>query len=61
VKDRQRVKFGIRRQDAEGREVFVSAFYSRITELAHLNDTKRNEKLNDIAALPVTEIMEIGS
>jgi adenylate cyclase len=61
VKDRQRVKFGSRRQDAEGREVFVSAFYSRITELAHLNDTKRNEKLNDIAALPVTEIMEIGS
>lgn len=59
TKDRQRVKFGIRRQDAEGREVFVSAFYSRITELAHLNDTKRNEKLNDIAALPVTEIMEI--
>jgi class 3 adenylate cyclase len=59
TKERQRVKFGIRRQDAEGREVFVSAFYSRITELAHLNDTKRNEKLNDIAALPVTEIMEI--
>ena len=40
AKERQRVKFGIRRQDAEGREVFVSAFYSRITELAHLNDTK---------------------
>lgn len=59
VKERQRVKFGIRHQDAEGREVFVSAFYSRITELAHLNDTKRNEKLNDIAALPVTEIIEI--
>ena len=59
TKERQRVKFGIRHQDAEGREVFVSACYSRITELAHLNDTKRNEKLNDIAALPVTEIMEI--
>lgn len=59
TKERQRVKFGIRRQDAEGREVFVGAFYSRITELAHLNDTTRNEKLNDIAALPVTEIMDI--
>jgi adenylate cyclase len=57
--ERQRVKFGIRRQDAEGREVFVGAFYSRITELAYLNDTARNEKLNDIAALPVTEIMGI--
>jgi len=59
--ERQRVKFGIRRQDDEGREVIVNSFYSRITELAHLNDTKRNEKLNDIAALPVTEIMEISS
>ena len=59
AKERQRVKFGIRRQDAEGREVFVGAFYSRITELAHLNDTARNEKLYDIAALPVTEIMGI--
>jgi adenylate cyclase len=58
-KERQRVKFGIRRQDAEGREVFVGAFYSRINELAYLNDTARNEKLNDIAALPVTEIMGI--
>ncbi len=58
-KERQRVKFGIRRQDADGREVFVSAFYSRITDLAHLNGTKHNEKLSDIAALPVTEIIEI--
>jgi class 3 adenylate cyclase/DNA-binding transcriptional MerR regulator len=59
TKERQRVKFGIRRQDAEGHEVFVGAFYSRINELAYLNDAARNEKLNDIAALPVTEIMEI--
>ena len=57
-KDRQRIKFGIRRQDADGREVFVSASYSRISELAHMNSS-RNEKLNDIAALPVTEILEI--
>lgn len=61
AKERQRVKFGIRRKDAEGREVFVGAFYSRISELAYLNDAVRNEKLNDIAALPVTEIMEIGA
>jgi adenylate cyclase len=57
--ERQRVKFGIRRRDPEGREVFIGAFYSRITELTHLNDSARNEKLNDISALPVTEIMEI--
>ncbi|MBI5429888.1 MAG: hypothetical protein HY938_05440 [Nitrosomonadales bacterium] len=57
-KDRQRVKFGIRRQDADGREVFVSASYSRVHELIYLNGSS-NEKLNDIAALPVTEILEI--
>ena len=61
AKERKRVKFGIRRRDAEGREIFVSAFYSRVSELAYLNDTARNEKLNDIAALPVTEIIEIGA
>ncbi|MDO8263792.1 MAG: adenylate/guanylate cyclase domain-containing protein [Gallionella sp.] len=55
---RQRVQFGIRRHDADGREVFVGASYSRIAELENLN-TSRNEKLGDIAALPVTEIMEI--
>jgi class 3 adenylate cyclase/DNA-binding transcriptional MerR regulator len=55
---RQRVQFGIRRQDAEGREVLIGASYSRISELANLN-TPRNEKLCDIAALPVTEIMEV--
>ncbi|MFZ2301494.1 MAG: adenylate/guanylate cyclase domain-containing protein, partial [Gallionella sp.] len=58
AEERQRVRFGIRRQDAEGREVFVGASYSRIAELANLS-TPRNEKLSDIAALPVTEIMEV--
>ncbi len=57
--ERRRVKFGIRRRDAEGREVFVSAFYSRVCELAYLNDAARNEKLNEISALPVTEIIEV--
>lgn len=58
AEERQRVQFGIRRRDADGREMFVGASYSRIAELANL-DTPRNEKLNDIAALPVTEIVEI--
>jgi len=52
------VQFGIRRQHADGHEVFVGASYSRIAELANLN-TPRNEKLSDIAALPVTEIVEV--
>ncbi|MBY0575196.1 MAG: hypothetical protein K2P67_01160 [Gallionellaceae bacterium] len=57
-KERQRVQFGIRRQDAEGREMLVGASYSRIAELANLN-APHNGRLSDIAALPVTEIMEI--
>lgn len=57
-KDRQRVKFGIRRQNGEGQDIFVGASYSRISELEYLN-TSRNMKLSDIAALPVTEILEI--
>ena len=56
--ERQRVQFGIRRQDADGREVFVGASYSRIAELADLN-APRNVKLVDLAALPVTEIVEV--
>lgn len=58
AEERQRVQFGIRRQDADGREVFVGASYSRIAELVNLNGP-HNEKLSDIAALPVTEIMEV--
>lgn len=58
AEERQRVQFGIRRQDTDGREVFVGTSYSRISELANLS-TPRNEKLSDIAALPVTEIMEV--
>lgn len=59
AEERQRVQFGIRRQDAEGREVFIGASYSRIAELANLG-APRNEKLGDIAALPVTEIVEVA-
>ena len=57
-KERRRVKFGIRRHGSDGHEVFVSSSYSRISELAYLNNS-RSEKLSEIAALPVTEILEI--
>ena len=55
---RQRIQFGIRRKDAEGREIFVAASYSRITELLGTS-APHHEKLYDIAALPITEIMKI--
>ena len=58
TEERNRVRFGVRRQDQERREVFVKSTYSRVSELIDL-DSPRNEKMRDIAALPVTEIVEI--
>ena len=49
---------GIRRKNQEGHEVLVNSSYSRITELLDLSMPKY-DKLRDIAALPVTEIINI--
>jgi class 3 adenylate cyclase/DNA-binding transcriptional MerR regulator len=56
--ERKRVRFGVKRQDQEGRELFVNASYSRLSELVDLA-SPRYEKLRDIAALAVTEIVEV--
>ena len=58
VEERARVRFGVKRQDQDGREVFVSASYSRLSELVDLN-SPRHEKLRDIGGVAVTEIVEI--
>ncbi len=55
---RARVHFGVKRQDREGREVLVNASYSRLSELVDLN-SPRHEKLRDIGALAVTEILDV--
>jgi class 3 adenylate cyclase len=57
--ERQRMKFGIRRAAEQGREVFVASTYATVGSLADLS-IGRNEKLKDIAALPVTEIVEVS-
>lgn len=59
LEERQHVRFGIKRQDADGREVFVNASYSRLSELVDLN-SPRYEKLRDIGGIAVTEIVEVG-
>jgi class 3 adenylate cyclase len=56
--ERQRIDFGIKRKGHDGKEMLVGSSYSRITELLDLRDEKY-EKLRDIAALPVTEILDI--
>ncbi len=58
TEERNKVRFGVRRQDQDRREVFVKSTYSRVSELIDL-DSPRNEKMRDIAALAVTEIVEI--
>jgi class 3 adenylate cyclase len=57
--ERNKVRFGVRRLDQERREVFVKATYSRVSELVDL-DSPRNEKMRDISALAVTEIVEVA-
>jgi adenylate cyclase len=57
--ERNRVRFGVRRLDQDKREIFVKATYSRVSELADMA-SPRYEKLRDISALAVTEIVEVG-
>src|SRR5450830_103361 len=59
AEERNNIRFGVRRQDHDQREVFVNATYSRISELVDLA-SPRHEKLRDISALAVTEILEVG-
>jgi adenylate cyclase len=56
--ERSRVRFGVNRTTPEGREVFVASSYATVSALVSLENA-RNEKLRDIAALPVTEIVDV--
>ena len=58
--ERSKVRFGVNRSTPEGREVFVPSSYATVAALVTA-ESARNEKLRDIAALPVTEIVEVGS
>jgi class 3 adenylate cyclase/DNA-binding transcriptional MerR regulator len=58
--ERNMVRFGVRRETPEGREVFVASSFALVSALVDL-EGGRTEKLRDIAALPVTEIVEISS
>jgi len=56
--ERQSVSYGIRRKNQEGLDVLINSSYSRISELLDLTIPK-HDKLCDISALPVTEILDI--
>lgn len=56
--DRKKLRFGIRRTTDNGEEILVRDTYSRISSIVDLNEGQ-NYKFNDIAILPVTEIIDI--
>ena len=59
TKERQQLKYGVRRKTSEGQDIFVSSTYSTVENLANF-DVGKGEKLRDITGLPITEIVEIS-
>ena len=57
---RQRLKFGVRRKNSDGREIFVPSIFSTVESLAD-QAAVPIEKLKDIVRLPITEIVEIAA
>ena len=55
--DRRHLRYGIRRKDSNGVEHLVEATFAPIGAL--LDPEKSLEKLRDIAALPVAEVIEV--
>ena len=58
-RERRKLDYGIRRFDAEGRQMLIPATFSRVSGLIDLNDSV-NAKLNDIGMLAVTEIFALA-
>jgi class 3 adenylate cyclase/DNA-binding transcriptional MerR regulator len=59
TEERNQVRFGVKRHNQEGREVFVASSYSRVSELVEL-DSPRYEKLRDIGGMAITEVVEVA-
>jgi len=58
--ERQRLKYGVRRRNSGGHDVFVSSVFSDVDGLTD-PATARSERLRDIARLPITEIVDIAA
>jgi class 3 adenylate cyclase/DNA-binding transcriptional MerR regulator len=59
TEERCLIRFGVKRRNQEGHELFVASSYSRVSELVDL-DSPRYEKLRDIGAMAITEVMEVA-
>lgn len=58
TRQREKIRYGIRRRTEDGESLIMQSSYSRISNLIDLNDS-RYGKFQDIAVLPVTEILDI--
>ncbi len=56
--ERERINFGVRRKTPDGREIHVPSSFALVASLADISSSEH--KLNDIAALPITEITEVA-
>lgn len=59
AKDREAIRYGIRRKDDSGGDLLIPETYSRIANLVDLDNAKF-EKFRDIAVLPVAEILDVA-
>jgi len=57
-KQRDKIHYGIRRRTDDGESLVMQSSYSRISNLIDLSDA-RYGKFQDIAVLPVTEVLDI--
>ena len=57
--ERSRVQYGIARRAADGRDVFVGSSFSLLSGMVDLNEG-RYEKFREIAALAVTEVIDVA-
>ncbi|MFY9329795.1 MAG: adenylate/guanylate cyclase domain-containing protein, partial [Georgfuchsia sp.] len=57
--ERARLRYGVTRQASNGQNLFVASSFSQVSSLLG-QDGVRNERLSDIATLPITEIVEIS-
>jgi class 3 adenylate cyclase len=59
ARERESVRFGIRRQGTDGAEILVPATYSRIANLID-PATPKYAKISDIAMMAVTEVLDVA-
>lgn len=58
AKDRESIRYGIRRKDEHGGQMLIPETFSRIANLVDLDNAKY-DKFNDIAVLPVAEVLDV--